>query len=84
METFINDSIGYDIGNEFDYIGDTKIVNKYEIVRNIPTTRNGKQEKRISRIVDGQFRFHVDTENLRRCINVIEPDSLISVTYKVH
>lgn len=84
METFINESLDYEINQEFDYIWDIKICNKYEIIKNIPTTRNWKTEKRISRIVDGQFRFHVDTENLRRCPNVVSPDDIISITYKVH
>ncbi len=56
-----------EVGKEFDTIGDTLMVKKYIVpVRNNEGNRQGKIEKRISRLVEGQFRFHVDTENFRR------------------
>ena len=67
-----------------NYIDDELIVGKYIIPTKEFSTRHWKSEKRISRIIENQFRFHVDTENIRRCPNVISPDSLISITYKVH
>lgn len=36
------------------------------------------------KIVDGQFRFHIDTENLRRNIHKIQPNDWISISDKWH
>lgn len=42
-----------------------------------------KQPKE-TKIIDGQFRFHEDTSMLFRNLHKIQPDSLISITYKMH
>lgn len=85
LETFVNGKFEYTIGDEFDAIGDIIMLEKY-IVKQKETQgmRNGKIEKRISRIVENQFRFHIDTDNLRRCSSEISPDDIISITYKYH
>lgn len=84
LESFIGQKIEEEIGTEFDYVNDIKLVNKYEIFKPGMATRNGRVEKRISRLVEGQFHFHVDTENLRKNANNIKPEDYISVSYKVH
>lgn len=39
---------------------------------------------RQSKLVENQFRFHSDTSMLYRNLHRIEPNSLISITYKLH
>jgi hypothetical protein len=46
-------------------------------------TKKGKKPK-ASRMIDGQFHFHVDTENLLRNIHRVSPSSVISISRKVH
>jgi len=84
VESFVGQKIEEEVGTEFDYINDIKLVNKYEIFKPGMATRNGRVEKRISRLVEGQFHFHVDTENLRKNAANIKPEDYISVSYKVH
>jgi hypothetical protein len=75
------------VGAEFDKLGDHEICCKY-----IPAGRGtgpqnakqGRQPRLEDQIVDGQFRFHIDTENLRRNIDKIEPHMWISISDKWH
>jgi hypothetical protein len=74
-------------GAEFDVIGDRVICRKY-----VPHPRSrvgsgpkaARMPKMEDRIVEGQFRFHPDTENLRRNIHKITPDMWISISDKWH
>jgi tRNA-binding EMAP/Myf-like protein len=84
LESFIGKKIEEPVGTEFNMIGDTEFVRKYEVYKPESRSRNGKVEKRISRLVDGQFHFHIETENLRKNAFLINPEDNISVTYKVH
>jgi len=70
----------------FDSIGDHEICCKY-----VPNTKNkgqqnirGRQPRLEDKIVEGQFRFHYDTENLRRNVHKIQPTDWISITDKWH
>lgn len=80
--------IGYlEEGVEFDRIGDHEICKKYVPRRNrISTERQfaAKQPRLEDAIVDGQFRFHLDTAQLRRNIDRIKPDDIISISEKYH
>lgn len=40
--------------------------------------------KRHNKVVDGQFRFHVDTENLRKNMDKVNPLDTITISYKLH
>lgn len=40
--------------------------------------------KRFDRMVEGQFHFHVDTAQLKKNIHTINPDDLITISYKCH
>ena len=72
------------IGEEFDTINDTLLLKKYFIpVKNVPGQKQGKKA-RISRLVENQFRFHIDTENLRKNMHKINPEDYIGITYKIH
>lgn len=75
-------------GMEFDAIGDRKICEKYIPRRNKVQGPGGKhqgrQDRAEDRIVEGQFRFHIDTDNLRRNVHQIQPDMWISISSKWH
>lgn len=46
--------------------------------------KNKKIPKGIDKIIDTQFRFHYTTILIKKCPNVITPDSLIQMSYKIH
>lgn len=78
-------------GVEFDCIDDKVLCKKY-IPKNSKTPgqpgNGGKITKKLNRgidkVIDNQFRFHYDTTLIKKCPHVIEPNSLISITAKVH
>lgn len=73
-------------GTEFDAIGEHEICHKY-IPRRNPGRAwvgQGKQPRTEDRLVDGQFRFHIDTEQLRRNMHKLEPWTIISISDKWH
>lgn len=86
IERFFNSKIEYELNEEFDMIGSTIICEKYILERNNQSNlkSNNKINKRVSRIIDNQFRFHNDTANLRRNIDNINPYHLIGIHYKKH
>jgi hypothetical protein len=75
-----------EVGATFDKIGDVEICRKY--VRRVnPAGAYKKQGRKAGpkdRILDGQFHFHIDTEQLRRNIHKILPTDIISITDKWH
>jgi hypothetical protein len=73
------------IGESFDHINDIKICEKYVIPRRQQGQGNKKGKKpKISRIVDGQFRFHVDTEQLYKNLGKIDLDDEYQISAKWH
>lgn len=74
------------VGQEFNTICGFEICRKYVPKRNHGSQRQlgPRKARKEDRIVDGQFRFHLDTENLRRNIHKIQPDSYISISDKWH
>ena len=73
----------------FDELNGIPICKKYYVLK--PTqSRDAFKQKgkgkqlRQSKLVENQFRFHQDTSMLYRNLHRIDPDSLISITYKVH
>lgn len=74
------------IGIDFDTIFDELLLKKYLPKRNVTIqgskTKTARVEK--TRLVDNQFHFHPDTAHLKREIEKISPDSLISITNKIH
>lgn len=74
-------------GAEFDEINGIKICEKYVIKRSQTPgtgTTGKKVVKRISRLAENQFRLHVDTSQLRKNIQKIAPQDIISNTKKMH
>jgi hypothetical protein len=78
----------FPVGAEFDSVGDRMICQKYVPRHRSRVGSGAKTEKKAKRvedqIVDGQFQFHIDTENLRRNIHKITPDMWISLSDKWH
>lgn len=75
------------IDDVFDELNGTEICKKYVIKESKqPGTPGSKKSKtaKISKLVEGQFRFHQDTSMLYRNLHMIKPDTLIQISYKVH
>jgi len=79
-----------ELGDEFDELYGIEICRKY-IPKGTRTPgkpgsgNKGKGRKPVeSKIIENQFRFHYDTAQLGRNLHKITPNSLISITYKVH
>ena len=78
-----------DIGDTFDELNEIPICSKYVVKTNITPGQPGNKKTRDtkkyeSKLVENQFRFHQDTSMLYRNLHRIEPNSLISCTYKLH
>jgi hypothetical protein len=73
-------------GMEFDKIGDREICRKYVAKVNTIGVRlhQGRMPRVEDKIVEGQFRFHIDTENLRKNVHKIQPTDWISISDKWH
>jgi hypothetical protein len=77
----------FPVGAEFDFVNEHEICHKYIPRRNRvsnPCAPRGRKARVEDKLVDGQFRFHIDTAQLRRNAHRIEPDTLISVSEKWH
>jgi hypothetical protein len=77
------------VGIEFDEIGDHPICKKYvprqnSRVGNGTSTGGGRKASVADNIVDGQFRFHPDTDNLRKNVHKLTPDMFVSISDKWH
>lgn len=74
------------IDEEFDSIGDEIIVKKYVIQpqRKAGLKTDRKLAKKVSRLVENQFRFHIDTEHLRKNIYKVNRNDYVSITAKLH
>jgi hypothetical protein len=76
------------VETEFDYFEDIQVCEKYvnrEVLRQQALA--GKKEKkavRQSKLVDGQFRLHIDTSHLSKNMHKISPNDVISITNKLH
>jgi hypothetical protein len=74
------------IGEEFDSINNEIIVKKYVIQdqRKAGVKSDKKLAKKVSRVLENQFRFHIDTEQLKKNIYKVKPNDYISITAKLH
>ena len=83
---FISDKLNLKEGDDFDEINGIPICEKYIVKRSrMPGQGEGKKPiGRVSRLVDNQFRLHRDTEQLKRNIEYLKIDDLISITSKLH
>ena len=77
----------FPIGTQFDFVNEHEICKKYIPKRNRvsnPCAPKGKKARVEDKLVDGQFRFHIDTAQLRRNMHRMEPSTLISISDKWH
>src|SRR5690606_31098590 len=75
------------IGEEFDMIGDIQLAKKFVIPPKSGSLgggiKHGKSVK-VSKLVDNQFRLHYDTAQLAKNLHRLKPESIISLTWKLH
>lgn len=86
---FINDTPReINIGNIFDELNNVPICSKYVVRKtrtpgmSVPKVKG--RLARESKLIDNQFKFHQDTSMLFRNLHRVNPDNLISITYKLH
>lgn len=74
------------IGEEFDSINNEIIVKKYVVQdkRKGGIKSDKKLAKKVSRVLENQFRFHIDTEQLRKNIYKVNRNDYVSITAKLH
>jgi hypothetical protein len=94
LETFAKDVLKKritfteeDVGKDFDELFGHRICQKYMVpVKGTQGAKKtkGSLKKYESKLVDGQFRLHYDTEHLKRHMDKISPDDVISISNKVH
>ena len=77
-----------DVNKEFDTIGDIKICEKYvSVAQRQASEKVAKNQKKLVRepkVVEGQFKLHQDTIQLKKAITEVSPDDYISITKKLH
>lgn len=82
----------FEVNSEFDSIEHNGklfwFTKKYIVVAKTKNTNNQPSSranhKLFDKMVEGQFKFHYDTQIIRKTPFVIERDSLIQVTEKIH
>ena len=86
LESKGKETIDYKLDTYFDYFDDIEICKKYVVKGKQSNFSGTKKEKKskVSKIVEDQFRFSVDVDNFRKNIHKISPDTIISVSKKVH
>lgn len=75
------------VGIEFDTINGELLVKKYVVKENKQQGEPKDKAKKATResiLVDNQFRLHYDTAQLGKNLHRLNPDSVISVTWKMH
>ena len=75
------------VGDEFDELFGHEICTKY-IVKSKSKGQymsQGKSSKKYeSKLIDNQFKFHIDTSQLAKNLSNIKPEDWIQCTYKIH
>lgn len=88
LESFVGDIEDWEslVGTEFDSINNKKFVWKYILKPNGNNSSNGKQPpaKEVLNIVNNQYRQHVDTVQLQKAMYDVNPDDIISISWKEH
>lgn len=79
----------FPVGLEFDTINGNTVCKKYVIpVRGSGLSNSPKDKKRVkpreSRLIENQVRLHIDTPQLKKSMDQIHPEDIISCTAKWH
>lgn len=75
------------IGDIFDELNNVPICTKYVIKRTQSQGLGGEKKSRnpkVSKLIDNQFKFHLDTAQLFRNTHRIHPNDIIQISYKIH
>jgi hypothetical protein len=76
------------VDQEFDSIGNIVLCEKYLNWKAIKAarqqTKNVTKKAKVSRLVEDQFHFHIDTPQLKKFISNVKPDDNIWITRKLH
>lgn len=80
------------IGIEFDYVNGVEFSKKYipfeqkvrNKERNGQSNKRNKHLKRFDRLIENQFKFHIDTGFLAKNLHKIDPDDIIQISAKWH
>ena len=86
---FVDNSYSLSLNDCFDELNGVNICSKYVVKSNKTSGAPGSgklrnKQPKETKIIDGQFRFHSDTSMLYKNLHKIHPNSLISITYKMH
>lgn len=79
-----------DVGRDFDDINGRVICKKYIPESNRQSANPNKKKskgnvkKYESKLVDGQFHFHYDTQHLKRNMFKVSPEDYVAITNKLH
>lgn len=78
--------VSLEVGDEFNEIDDNEICKKYVVQKRVFGDSNKKKDRkpRESKIIDGQFRFHYETEQFGKNLHLFAPESIIHISKKVH
>lgn len=89
----VEEFIGQEIEKKevyFDMLDTLQFVKKYRKpfadrgeVNGQPRTKSDKKSAKLN-VVEGQFQFHEDTENLRKNMFMLYPEDVINVSFKYH
>ena len=75
------------IGDEFDELDGQEICRKYVVkthTRGEYTQKNRSPKKHESKLIDNQFKFHIDTSQLAKNLSYVHPEDWIQLSYKIH
>lgn len=83
------DETNLPVGTEFDKLDGHLICEKYVVTttanaRKVARSKADKKLKRISRLVENQFKFHIDTAQLKKEMHNINPTDKITISDKWH
>jgi len=86
LDVNLNDLKVGDVFNKIDnFLICEKYVNRSALKQSgLPGSKKDKKVARQSKLVEGQFRFHIDTSHLSKNMHNIDPNDLISITNKLH
>lgn len=76
------------VGTEFDHIDDIMICEKHVVKTKNRGTQNksnkASKHKRISKLIENQFRLHIDTEQFGKNLHKFKLNDIVSITEKIH
>ena len=78
---------GLQEGDEFNSIDGVEYCRKFIIhptVDSVKGVKKDKAKKQESRLIEGQFQFHINTSHLAKNLHQIKPNTVIEVSEKLH